>query len=289
MRDAEKTEKISAFVDDVIENKDVVLLDILWMYTYTVNIQSSSGYNNNIDKFRQLFGRTCVRNLQKKYNLERAKIKEKMTEFLDFLYTMPKFLYKENFDNDRKLLTNILTDKASEIFLKNVRNSIKDLSDLDKKILSFVLNYIPIRIQEPIKRGDIAYFEIKSMKEWTDIFNLLFNEELKVYDERLDEPGFKPIWTSRGFRIYSRPGPHESFCQLGDELVKIGVGYWTFYISSKGYVDIEFLIPYPIYEAVEDYRDELLTIKNFEEKINEVEKEIVRRERREEWGLEDLE
>jgi len=297
----ETKEKIERFIDNVIKKNDLVLLDILWIFTYTVSVQSYSGYNRNIEKFKQLFGRTCVRNLQKKYNLKQAEIKEKMIVFVDFLNNMPSFLYGENFHMDSKLLRDVLTDKTSEVFIQNIRSEIQNLSDLDKKILSFVLHYIPIRIRDSIKKaedlgcenkytslsdfnvgvdretGSIVYFEIDT-KEWTNLFNLLFNEELKELDEKLNGQRVKAILTSRGGRIgvrlYSRPGLHERFWQLGDELVKIGVGYWAFYISSGGYHDLRFVIPCLIYEAVKDYKDKLPTIKNFEEKVNEIKKEI---------------
>ena len=270
----EKTkEKIEKFVD-IIKKNDIVLLDILWIFSYS--IPSKSGYHNNKEEFKKWFGKVCIRDLQKKYNLKQAEIKEKMKIFIAFLNTLPNFLSKETFYKDDKLLRSILIDKTSEILIQNIRSKIPNLSDLDKKILSFVLYYIPIRIRDSIKKAeDIreeypdyedkyvfqvvvnkktgTYFE-NDTKEWTHSFNLLFDEEY-------------------------------SFWQIGDELAKIGVGFWIFHISGKGTVYIYFIIPYFIYEAIKDYKNKLPIIEGFEEKINEIKKEKEERRIEKEWNI----
>ena len=221
-----------------------------------------------------------------------------MRVFVDFLNNMPNFLSEETFYEDDKLLRSILIHKSSKVLKQNIRNKIQSLPDLDKKILSFVLNYIPIRIQDSIKypshegkygflsdfhvrtdyeTGSITHFEIDT-KEWTYLFNLLFDEELK-------EQRFKVKSYKRSVRLIIFPqGQYEeySFWQFGDELVKIGVGYWKFYISAKGNVSIGFIILNFIYEAIKEYKSKLPIIENFEEKINEIKKE-------KEWSLEDFE
>jgi len=198
-------EKIENFVDGVIKKNDFELLDILWTFSYS--IPSMSGYHKNKESFKKWSGVVCERNLQKKYNLKLIEVKEKMMIFVDFLDSMPNFLSKETFNEDDKLLREVLVNKSSKFLVQNIKYKIQDLSDLDKKILSFVLNYIPVRIQDSIKEaekekqknpnygdkygflfdfqvitnretGDIVYFEIDPEK-WTYIFNPLFNEELK--------------------------------------------------------------------------------------------------------------
>ncbi|CAD7768560.1 Endonuclease NucS [Candidatus Methanoperedenaceae archaeon GB50] len=300
----ETKEKIEKFVNDIIKKNDIVFLDVLWIFSYS--IPSQSGYHNNKGDFKKWFGKICIRHLQKKYNLRQEEIKEKMKIFVDFLNNIPDFLSKESFYEDDKLLRNMLINKTSEILIRNIRSKIPNLSDLDRKILSFVLHYIPIRIQDSIKKaedrrkeypdckdkygflsdfyvrvdketGSIAYFEIDT-KEWTHLFNLLFDEELK-------EQRFKVKSYRRGAGLIIFPQEqHEeySFWQFGDELVKVGIGYWTFSISAKGNVRIEFIIPNFIYEAIKDYKDKLPKIENFEEKINEIKKE-------KEWSLDDFE
>lgn len=307
----ETKEKIEKFVDDVIKKNDIVLQDILWIFSYS--IPSQSGYHHNKEEFKKWFGRICIRNLQKKYNLKQAEIKEKIKVFINFLNSIPDFLSKETFNEDDKLLRTVLINRSSEILIQNVKNKIQNLSDLDKKILSFVLYYTPIRIRDSIKEaenrrkeypdyedkygflfdfhvrtdyetGSITHFEIDT-KEWTYLFNLLFDEELK-------EQRFKVKSYRRGVGLIIFPQEqHEeySFWQFGDELVKMGIGYWTFYISSKGNINIEFIIPNFIYEAIKEYRNKLPTIENFEEKVNEIKKEKEERKLEKEWNIEDFE
>lgn len=245
-------EKIEKFVDETIKNNDYKLLDILWIFSYS--LPSKSAYRKHKEAFKKWLGKVCIRNLQKKYGLKLLEIKEKMRIFVDFLNSMPDLLSYETYDDENLLLREILIDKSSKILVQNVKNKLQNLTDLDKKILSFVLNYIPIRIQDSIKEaekrkleypsyeekydflfdfhigtnretGDIVYFNIDP-KEWTYIFNLLFDEELK--DQR-----FKAKSNRRTTRLILFPSEqHEeySFWQFGDELVNIGVGYWLFSI-----------------------------------------------------------
>lgn len=298
-------EKINQFVEDAIKNNDYELLDILWIFSYS--IPCKSGYHNNKESFKKWFGKVCIRNLQKKYNLKTIGTKEKMQVFVDFLNSMPNFLSKETFDEDDGLLREILIYKTSNILVKNAKNKLRDLSDLEKKILSFVLNYIPIRVQDSIKQaekirkdypkpedmygylsdfqvgidretGDILHFKIDP-KEWTYIFNLLFNEELKEQKFRT-----KSYRKSAGFILFPQE-QHEqySFWQFADELVKTYVGYWIFYISAKGNVSIDFIIPNFIYDNIKTYKENLPSDENFIEDINKINKE-----REKEWSIEDF-
>lgn len=304
-------EKIEKFVDDVIKKNDIVLLDILWIFSYS--IPSLSGYHNNKEEFKKWFGRICIRNLQKKYNLKHEEIKEKMKVFINFLNSIPDFLSKKTFNEDNKLLRTVLINRSSEILIQNVKNKIQNLSDLDKKILSFLLEYMPERIQTSIKEaekrrkkdpdyknkyeplsdfhvrtdddtGSITHFEIDT-KKWTYLFNWFFDKELKEYR-------FKVKSYRKGVRriIFPQEEYKEySFWQFGDELVKMGIGYWTFYISSQGNISIEFIIPNFIYEAIKEYKNKLPTIENFKEKINKIKKEMEKRKLEKEWNIEDFE
>jgi len=176
---------------------------------------------------------------------------------------MPNFLSRETYDRDNELLREILINKSSEILIQNVKNKIQNLSDLDEKIISFVLNYKEIRSQESI-----------DLKKWTYIFNLLFNEELREQKIKIK---------SNRENIPLIPYEEYSFWELGDRLVQIGVGYWTFYLSAKGNVRVCFDIPDFIYESIKEYRTQLPIIEDFTEKVNELE-----RRKEEKWSLEDF-
>ncbi|MCL0058957.1 PDDEXK nuclease domain-containing protein [Dehalococcoidia bacterium] len=116
-------------------------------------------------------------------------------------------------------------------------------------------------------------------------FNLLFDEELK-------EQRFKiKLHRKRtGFIFLPQEEYKEySFWQFGDELVKMGIGYWSVWVSESKNVHIEFVIPNFIYEAIQDYKTKLPIIENFEEKINEIKREKETKRLEKEWNLEDFE
>jgi len=300
-------EKIEIFVDEAIKNNDYELVDILWIFCYSIS--SKSGYHKNTEAFKKWLGRVCRRNLQKKYTLKLVETKEKMRIFLDFLNSMPDFLSYETFYEDKKLLREVLIGKSSKFLVQNIGDRLQDLSDLDRKILPFVLNYIPIRIKDSVKEaekrrlefgyeneydslldfqiktnretGNIIYFQIDP-KEWTYIFNLLFDEELK--GQTFKTESYK---RSAGFIFFPSEQREEySFWQFGDELVKMGIGYWIFSISSKGNAGIDFIIPNFIYEAIKNYKEHLPMAENFIDRINKIKRE---KETVETWSLEDLE
>lgn len=272
---SEIREKIGNFVDEIIKNNDYALLDVLWTLSYS--IPSMSGYLNNKEAFNKWLGTICKRTLQKKYNLTPTGVKEKMRILIDFLNSLPDFLSKETFDEDDKFLREVLTDKSSNLLVQNIKNELQNLSELDKKILSFVLNYIPVKIQDSMKEaekrkqeypgyedkyailfdfciktdretGDVAHFEIGDLKKWTDFFNRVFNEDLK--EEKLIVKQDK-VW------FFPQPPLEYNFWQLGDEMAKIGIGYWTFYISGRGNVQVNFTIPNFIYESVNGLKESL--------------------------------
>lgn len=303
-------ENIGKFVDGAISHNRYELLDILWVFS--LSIPSMTGYYNNKELFKKWFGKVCTRNLQKKYNLKTIEIKERMKTFIDLLNSMPDFLSKETFYEDSGLLRGILISKSSKILVKNIENKLQDLSDLETKILSFILNYIPTRIQDSIKEadrlkleyprndnkygyfsdfhvrtdretGDITYFVIDP-KEWTYIFNLLFDDELKEQKFRTQSHR-----KSIGLIFFPQEQYEEySFWQFGDELVKIGVGYWVFYISAKGNVSLDFIVPNLIYEDIISYKEQFSSNQDFTAILEEIKKEREIKKVEKEWSIEDI-
>jgi len=288
-------EKIENFVDEVIRKKDYPLLDILWTFSYSTQETSMSGYwegKEIRDTFKIWLGVVCERNLTIKYGLNSSQVKGKIKILINFLNSVPDFLSRETFDDDRILLGEILIEKSSKILVQNNRDKLHDLSDLDKNILLFVLNYIPIRIQDSIKKADydrqrengydcgkfgyfpdldiimnketddIVYFKIdpEGWTYWTYSFNILFDEELGYERVRVKlhrkSVGIIPL----PLKQYEE----KSFWEFGDELVKIGVGYWVLYVSSGGDIKIKFIISNFIYEDIRTYKDKLPIIENFE-------------------------
>ncbi len=282
MKSDYKMKKIEKFVDDVIEREDYVFLDILWTFRWCIFDTDKSGYweknkKEEVSKaFRELFYIVCRRNLQKKYNLKEEEINKKMMSFANFLKDFSTY---ETYDEDKGTFASILT-KTSEILIQNVKSRIQNLSDLGKKILSFVLHYIPTEIKEK-DWGEMIYFDTSDSEELTYTFNLLFNEELKKYRFKAE--------SYRGYIGSGESERHGFFWQLWDELVKIGIGYWCVEVTSSMITKIYFIIPNFIYEAIKDYKNKLPVIENFEEKINEIKKEKEAKRLKKEWTFKDFE
>lgn len=286
--------KINQIIDHSTNINDYLLLDVLWIFSYS--IPSKSGYHKNKHEFKKWISKVIDRNLQKKYELDLNETKKRIRILSDFLNTMPDFLSYNTFDEDDKILKDALFDRSSKILSQNVKNKFKYLSELDKKILSFVLSYVPIRIQDSIKQAEkekkenlyfkdnyaylpdfiirlnngdtkIDHFEIDP-KKWTYIFNQIFNEELK--EKKFKEKIIKRL--PRGL-VPLEESKEYSFWQMGDELVKIGIAYWTFNLSGKGNVTINLIIPNFIYENIINYKDDLPVIEDIIDKIEKISKE----------------
>ncbi|RLF68626.1 MAG: hypothetical protein DRN40_07365, partial [Thermoplasmata archaeon] len=132
MRETEK--EIEKFVDNVIKKKDIVLLDILWIFYWCIARTPKSGYyekkGSNVSiVFEKLFYRVCIRNLQKKFNLRQTEIKKKIKMLTNWLNSMPDFLSYETYNEDVGLLGKILHKKSSDLIIKNVKDRIQNLSE----------------------------------------------------------------------------------------------------------------------------------------------------------------
>lgn len=301
--------KINQIIDHSININDYLLLDALWIFSYS--IPSKSGYHQNKQEFKKWISKVIARNLQKKYEFDLNEIKKRIRILSDFLNTMPDFLSYNTFNEDDKLFKDTLFNKSSKILSQNVKNKLKYLSELDKKILSFILSYMPIKIQDSVKQAEkekkenlyfkgnysnlpdfniqlinddteIDYFEIDP-KEWTYIFNQIFNEELKEekFKEKIVKKIPRVLVLLEEFKEYS-------FWQMGDELVKMGIAYWTFSISAKGNVTIYLIIPNFVYESIVNYKDDLPVIENIIDKIEKISMEKQNNNFEKEWDLEGL-
>ena len=278
-----KTE-IERFVDEVIANRNYPLLDILWTFSYS--IPSKSAYHDvtpskDITKkalFEEWLERVCKRNLQLKYKDKSAKISALMKRLLDFKNENPDFLPKEieSFYEHIELFKKILFEKSAHILSENINKKLKKLSNLDKKALSFLLNYMDLRIEDSIKNaekkkqeiknytdkydflldmyikynketGKIEYYELKDIGGWNYIFNSLLNKDLK-------EDKFK-VETESPSSLHFLPqkpifGKEYSFWQFGDKIVNLGIGYWAFDLSSGRNIAIKLMIPGFVYESI---------------------------------------
>lgn len=302
-------EVIEQFVDNsIIAERDYELLDIIWIFSYSM--PSMTGYCNNKEAFKKWLGTTCKRNLQKKHNLSEPQYREKMNKFMHFLNSIPDFLSRETYSEDIDSIATILMNKTSNILVANIEERLREVTaGLDAQILSLVLSYIPQKTQESLREaeriralnesytdkysglsdfriilngetGEISYYRIGT-KEWTYLFNQIFNQELKEYKFKIKSPSYR---AGRYFLLPFEQYEEYSWWQFGDELVKLGAGYWAFYISAKGNVSMEFIIPKFIFDVMQSYEDKFHQIEDISDKVSQIADKSVE----DKWTLDDL-
>lgn len=253
-------EKIENFVDDAIKTQDYELLDILWSFSLSISLLKGKLYTESTKKkIQEWIGIVTKRNLRKKYG-SKAKIR-KIESLMDFLGTIPHFLppgSSSEFDEDKKLFEDILINKSSEILISKIDRNLREISELDERIMSFVFNSNLVNWRHS---NESKHFILKNwcLEKLTHLFNQYFDEELKELKVMIHEPVDDSFIQSRQkqYREYS-------FWQIGDEMVKLGIGYWGFEVSSSRksviYITPVFIIPYFIYDACNTLRDEFIKI-----------------------------
>ena len=300
-------QKIEDFIDIAISSNNFEIIDILNIFFYSLVQFSKDRYRKNKQAFKEIFGKISTRTLQKKYNLKVNVIKEKLEDFLDnFITKLPdSFLSYESFYEDRELFKEILYNKTSDLLVKNIKKNLDILNNLQEEILIFVLNIIPLRLNESIQKGkentysdyeiledfqvytnennEIVYFEI-DMKKWTYLFNQLFNKTLKEYKFKTKATRKKGSYV---IPIMNPPREH-SYWQLSDEIVKLGIGYWIPYFTDGGNLSIYFKIPYFIYNNIKSLKADLPDIPNLVKKLSSIEDKRDISVRKEGWNINDL-
>jgi hypothetical protein len=294
--------KIEKFVEDIVIRRDYPLLDILWTFSYSVIQTSKSGSKkrNKIELFKELFmewiQEICVRNLELKYNLQRERIFEKWNKFQDFLNDKPDFLSYDKYDEDAILLREILTEKSSIIWITDMKNRIKDLSGIPKEIITFVPNYISLQIEESEKQrqqyggsGTIYYLPLKGFHADSTRFRIHTDKNEKIiyheinaqegayifsnyYDRELKKHKFKVKYYKNYPGIIPSFNRYKTFIfyQFGDELSKLGIGYWILYMTANEEPKINLIVPHFLYENLEEFQEKYPKPVNFEIKIKDI-------------------
>ncbi|MGQ4876195.1 MAG: endonuclease NucS domain-containing protein [Promethearchaeia archaeon] len=279
-------QKIENFIDKIILENNYEIIDLIYIYVYSLKQFSWSRYQKYKDDFKKKFTEIAKRTLQKKYNLKVEKIKNLINYLIiNFLKCIPdNILSTAQLYNFTSFLLEILKEKTSKLILTNINNRFENLDNLEKEILSFILNYIPLKIKELQEQEnkyvegfhirENLYFEI-GLEKWTYIFNQLYNKSLREYKFR------------KKVRNTFLELPEEySFWELGDKLMKLGIGYYIPYFTNSGNFEIEFKIPNFIYEKIKHLKSEFQLIENFNEKIQNIEKERnIKKEFGEEFDL----
>ena len=131
----------------------------------------------------------------------------------------------------------MLLNKGSQLSIDRVKAELKAFTRRDKRILKFTANYMTMKLSpfkglaeldkydwdkdfKPVMSAPaghhVAYFAI-GLELWTKMFNHVFGESLagqRFYVEKDD-----PTKVQRRWDEYS-------FWELGDALIRMGIGYW---------------------------------------------------------------
>jgi hypothetical protein len=250
-------------IENFIEKRkeDIIMLDLLWIFYYSIVCTFPSAYFKNQKLLHEQFGKIVGKTLNKKYGLEKSQIIEKIKDFEIFF----NFFSKKTFENDKKLLREALLKKTSEILIQYIKSKLKE-SD---KILSFVLNYLSMKVNNnSIKEECPSFSEVGIIKNTNDFFIIpgdLVYKFNRFFNKNLDKPQFE------------------------DRLIETGIGYLAFWLSCGGYVYEYFAIPDFIYGSLRNLKDKLLKLENFEEKIKKIEKEEEENEFELRFGLKEPE
>ena len=264
--------KIENFIDDAIKNNDFAILDILFNFYYSLEMCLPDYFYNKEDFWKKF--KICTRrNIEKKYSLNP---KEKIKYFENFLVqNLAETFYSEKTVlNTINFVAEIYRDKVFKIFIENINNKIKNLSDMEKELIAFVLDYVKNFMDENTEDDFIfeTWRETNTNKEplfehifnLTYIFNKLFNKNLKEYE--VYKIG------SEGQIRWMEPTKIYFFSELGDTIVKTGLGYWSVFVRSHKF-RIILIIPRILYEGIKDERGNLPIIEDFERKVEEIKKE----------------
>lgn len=246
--------------------EDIVMLDSFWTLYGCLTETSKSGFRKDNWKVSEHFIRYfCIaleRNLRLKHDLKKKDVKNVVVDLYDIIKLIRYDSYYDDIKTLEKALRNTVNVmKESAIRMLNMHK----LSKLDREILSYFFGILKNKadslkeedlgvsfggyyskcytieaIETKIDRNDFAY--------WDELFNYLFNRKLKPsklhikeskeYVKKLKYLGIFP--NVRGF----------AFSKVFDTIVKFGLGYWCFSLSSSANPRIHVFIPKFAFEII---------------------------------------
>ncbi|GEM_PF-5118604 len=156
---------------------------------------------------------------------------------------------KYEFDDDTvaKLIDcGLILDKYSKDMIKHLveiaEDRISKANELERKVLAFFLNLKP---EYWYDSGEFC--TLGTFQRLTVIFDRMFDECL-LAEEHLTVGHSNLV-----------------FWELGDIMVKLGIGYWIPYISSSYHVYLDFVIPKFLFDVLKRRAEALPKIDGFDE------------------------
>ena len=274
----EKEAKIRSLVKELVKNKDIASLDVL--FTLAFHQTGSSAYTKYTEMFERIIGKLAEHNLRVKHGLNVKGCREKIN-VLNRLHEECDVHY-----DDLLILESILMRDTKDAMRNNIERRIEYFGEIEKEVLGFILLYLPLKVEESrnlaLKSGkegfgfssdfyietddknDIIYYNLYDFDESTDkltaVFNKLFSRELRRSQ------------TIRIPRMYKE----QQFWEIGDILVKTGIAYWVPWITGSANVSLELVIPKFLCDIAERNKHLLPKMMDFEHKLKEIEESVIK-------------
>ena len=175
---------LKQFIEKLVSNEDIASLDVIFITAYALKNTCKTGYEKYRDVLEEVLRQLIHYNLRLKHGLTENECAEKL-KILDQLYLQHFISYS---DCDKILLE---LDTAKDILQKYVESKLRELRELDKKVLSFILQCKSKVAKDSNYYYKFEYFDpMYNPKKLTLIFDHMFNETLlaqNVLKLELDE------------------------------------------------------------------------------------------------------
>lgn len=262
----EKESKIRNLVEELIENKDIASLDVL----FTLAFGDYHAIEKNQLLIKSSLRKIAEHNLEAKYNRKPGWCKSK-------LRVVSRLEEECDFYQDFWLLQDVLIKKAKDSYQNDVNDRIKQLGSIEKDVLGFILAFIlySLDVEEEEHRSGIFtgrgfyvdhdhFSRSYNLEQETLTFNILFDKKLRRSKEIL-VPKKSPFG-----RIQQELYPYE----IGDIAVKSGMAFWCPWVTNAGNVHLHFIIPKFLYAIVKQNKETLPKIEDFKNKVEVIREQL---------------
>ncbi len=261
---------IEDLIEDFICKEDQAYIDAIW--TYGLSLPSNTAFHDkaikgSIDKCMKF---VIQRNLRIKHKSNLKETGKIIKKILAFQTDTLEFLNKHDYENHRNLLFDVLNEKTSKDVLDYFETTRMASSKVQMKIVPFLKNLYPILAK--VVNIDCEYEDRKLFGNYDiqrrgilgihyykldqDDITFLFNH---MYGERLDFETIADIVPLNQWKMIN-PTPTRKveykFSSFGDEIIRMGMGYWMCCVSCRDNTHYGLVIP----QFVFDYLMQLETV-----------------------------
>lgn len=299
-------DELNVIITELMEENNIAKLDLIWLFSYTLNNYSIQRYLNNKQNIFKLLKKISTQLLILKHGVGNrtialdlfGDIKVRVIDRFDGIIRRRRELFALLRDD----LSNLIRNETTDIMIQFTKNKlhrnldlvsfISKLNELSVEVESYYK--IPINETEYLKNiiflensypnpGDFffskneEYLEIGRLSMGTlnylanHVFNIdeysVNNIEFQISYKLTSSPVNKmltPSLTAKTKHIFN-------FWTIGDELIKLGIGYWYPYFTlmnhNKKDISLNFIIPTFILDIINEIGDSLSEIENFQEKL----------------------